>query len=106
MKSPSQIRLMTGIRSHRPNPIVINRKDPANIKATQPDVMTDVFEAVEFDKDHSFHNVQARWFHKKLTLGEQLSLTAEQLKMICDESHEMGRMRERKLKVCNCPVEY
>lgn len=67
------------------------------IEATQPEAANDVFEAVEYDKDYAFNFTQYRWFRKQLYLGEEVIMTADQLKMICDEVHEMGRLRERKL---------
>ena len=85
--------------------MVINKSDPHQVEAVKPETIDHAFKAVEFDKDHSFHTLQERWFQKKLTLGEQINMSAEQLKMICDESHEMGRLRERMLKVCDCPIE-
>jgi hypothetical protein len=105
MQFSGQKTILTGIRSYRPNPIVINKQDPYVVEASKPVSSNDAFEAIEFDKDHSFNLIQDRWFHKKLALGETINLTSEQLKMICDESHEMGRFRERKLKICNCPIQ-
>lgn len=67
------------------------------IEAAQPETVKDTFEAVEYDKDYAFNCTQHRWFRRQLYLGEELIMTAEQLKMICDEVHEMGRLRERKL---------
>jgi len=49
--------------------------------------------------------VNSRWFQRRLYLGEQLSLTADHFKMICDEVHEMGRIREKQVSGCNCPIE-
>lgn len=96
-RSLSQYRLITGIKSHRPNPIVINRNSPSMIEAAPPVAAQHAFEAVDYDKDYAFNCTQHRWFKRQLYLGEELMMTAEQLKMICDEVHEMGRLRERKL---------
>ena len=96
-RSPSQYRLITGIKSHRPNPIVINQKNPAMIQAAQPEVVHTSFQAQEYDKDYAFNHTHHRWFQRQLTLGEEVIMTADQLKMICDEVHEMGRLRERNL---------
>lgn len=104
-KSLSHYRLITGIKSIRPNPIVINRNDPEMVEAVQPEVAEQAFEAEVFDKDYAFDYIQSRWFQRRLYLGEQLSLTADHFKMICDEVHEMGRIREKQVSGCNCPIE-
>ena len=96
-KSLSQYRLLTGIRSHRPNPIIINRQKPEEIEAAAPESSPEAFQAVLFDKDYAFHYVESRWFRRELQLGEPITITVAQLKMICDECHEMGRLRERNL---------
>lgn len=93
----TQYRLITGIKSHRPNPIVINQRNPAMIQAAQPEVVESSFQAQDYDKDYAFNHTQHRWFKRQLTLGEEVIMTADQLKMICDEVHEMGRLRERNL---------
>ena len=103
MKSPSEIRLIMGIKSHRPNPIVIRRgntdaAEAALPEAALPEVADEEFEVTQYDKDYSFNYIQSRWFRRALYLGEELTITADQLKMICDESHEMGRLRERVLQ--------
>lgn len=103
-RSLSQYRLITGIKSHRPNPIVINQKNPAMIQAAQPEAAEASFKAQNFDKDYAFNYTQHRWFQRQLYLGEEIIMTADQLKMICDEVHEMGRLRERKLStIANAP---
>lgn len=103
-RSPSQYRLITGIKSHRPNPILINQKNPAMIQAAQPEASETTFRAENFDKDYAFNYTQHRWFQRQLYLGEEIIMTADQLKMICDEVHEMGRLRERNLSVvANAP---
>jgi hypothetical protein len=101
-RSLSQYRLITGIRSHRPNPIMINQGSEM-IQATQPVTSESTFRAEDFDKDYAFNYTQHRWFHRQLYLGEEIILTADQLKMICDEVHEMGRLRERNLPVIANP---
>ncbi len=93
----NQYRLMTGIRSHRPNPIVINKNSPALLETAQHETVQDAFEAVEYDRDHAYNCTLHRWFRRQLYLGEEILMTADQLKMICAEVHEMGRLRERKL---------
>ena len=98
-RSPSQYRLITGIKSHRPNPIVMNMKSPSMIQASKPEVVETSFKAQDYDKDYAFNYTQHRWFQKQLCLGEEVMMTADQLKMICDEVHEMGRMRERKVSI-------
>lgn len=103
-RSPSHYRLITGIKSHRPNPIVINRSRPDEVEATQPEEDGKAFMAEQFDKDYAFNYTQLRWFRRTLHLGEEITLTADRLKMICDEVHEMGRLRERKSQGCDCPI--
>jgi len=107
--SPSQYRLITGIRSARANPIVIKRstdeQEDEVIEAARPETSAVRFKAYKFDKDYAFHYIQQRWFQRKLELGEELILTADHLKMICDEVHEMGRLRERARKGCKCELE-
>jgi len=101
--SLSQYRLITGIRSYRPNPIIIN-KGPEMIQAAPPVTDDKTFHAEDFDKDYAFNYTQQRWFQRQLYLGEEILLTADQLKMICDEVHEMGRLRERGLAmIANAP---
>lgn len=65
------------------------------IEASKPETVEDSFTATDYDKDYAFNYTQHRWFHRRLYLGEEIILTADQLKMICDEVHEMGRLRER-----------
>jgi len=84
---------------------VINKNSPAIIQAAQPESVEHAFKAKDFDKDYAFNCTQHRWFNRQLYLGEEIIMTADQLKMICDEVHEMGRLRERKLsKVTNAPA--
>lgn len=125
---PSTYRLITGIRTARPNPIVLNRAgagvpepepealeeeqqedtmetlEPV-VEAARPETTRVKFKAYQFDKDYAFHYIQKRWFQRQLELGEELLLTADHLKMICDEVHEMGRLRERNRKGCSCALE-
>lgn len=96
-RSLSQYRLITGIKSHRSNPIMIQRDGQTFIEASQPEAVNHAFEATDYDKDYAFNCTQYRWFRKQLELGEEVIMTADQLKMICDEVHEMGRLRERVL---------
>lgn len=104
-RSPSHYRLITGIKSHRPNPIVINRSGPNFVEATQPEEDEQSFTAEQFDKDYAFNYTQLRWFRRRLHLGEEITLSADHLKMICDEVHEMGRLRERNNNGCDCPID-
>jgi hypothetical protein len=76
---------------------MINKNSPEMIKAAQPEIVEHAFRAQEFDKDYAFNYTQHRWFQRQLYLGEEIIMTADQLKMICDEVHEMGRLRERNL---------
>jgi septation ring formation regulator EzrA len=102
-RSLSQYRLITGLKSHRPNPILINKQSPAMIQAALPEVVETTFNAEDFDKDYAFNCTQHRWFHKQLHHGEEVIMTADQLKMICDEVHEMGRLRETSLSKIGKP---
>ena len=90
-------RMVQGICSQRPYPILRKQKNPESFKAAEPRVTQSLFEAQKYDKDYAFAYIQSQWFEKQLSIGEELNITAEQLKMICDEVHEMGRLRERKL---------
>ena len=107
--SHSTYRLISGIRTARPNPIVIKKQEGAKgdeiVEAARPETSRVRFKAYQYDKDYAFHYIQQRWFQRKLELGEQLTLTADHLKMICDEVHEMGRLRERNRKGCTCQLE-
>jgi hypothetical protein len=94
--SLSQYRLITGIRSYRPNPIIISQCHET-IQAAPPVTDKNSFQAEDFDKDYAFNYTQQRLFQRHLYLGEQILLTADQLKMISDEVHGMGRLRERGL---------
>lgn len=97
-RSLSQYRLMTGMKPHTANPIIIQRDGHTMIEASQPEQMANhVFGAADYDKDYTFNCMQYRWFRKQLESGEEVIMTADQLKMICDEVHEMGRLRERML---------
>lgn len=69
------------------------------IQAAQPEASDTSFKAQDYDKDYAFNYIQHRWFQRQLYLGEEVMMTADQLKMICDEVHEMGRLRERKLSL-------
>lgn len=124
-KSVSHYRMLSGIRSARPNPIALNRQPAENqveeveeveeagdqfmpeqiVEAARPETTRVKFKAYQFDKDYAFHYIQKRWFQRNLELGEELLLTADHLKMICDEVHEMGRLRERNRKGCTCQLE-
>ncbi len=131
IKSPSQLRLISGIRTQRSTPILLHRQrsipDPqvpqSQVAVAQqaqapaeeaygtddeeemvdlpaslrPETSAVTFKAIKYDKDYSFSYIQARWFRRNLYLGEQITITADELKMMCDESHEMGRLRERDL---------
>ncbi|MDX1681133.1 MAG: hypothetical protein R3242_10425 [Akkermansiaceae bacterium] len=99
MNNISKYRLISGIRSQRPNPIVIKSKGPEKLQANEPRMTENLFKANKYDKDYAFNYIQSRWFQRRLELGETLKMTADQLKMICDEVHEMGRLRERKLNI-------
>lgn len=123
----STYRLITGIRTARPNPMVLKRggtesEEPEEepvveqesvergplepvLEAARPETTRVRFKAYQFDKDYAFHYIQRRWFQRQLELGEELIVTADHLKMICDEVHEMGRLRERNRKGCTCALE-
>lgn len=95
--------MISGIRSARPNPIMLKRQVvdnqvQENVEAARPETSPVRFKTEQFDKDYAFHYIQSRWFQRRLELGETLKMTADQLKMICDEVHEMGRLRERRYK--------
>ena len=102
----SKYRMISGIRSQRPNPMVIHRKGQPKpqaqpqqtpeqqVKAAEPRVTQNLFEAKKYDKDHTFNFLQHRWFKKKLDIEEEITMTARQLKKFCDEAHEMGKMRQ------------
>ncbi|MDX1681132.1 MAG: hypothetical protein R3242_10420 [Akkermansiaceae bacterium] len=95
--------MISGIRSARPNPIirkreVVNDVVQESVEAARPETSPVKFKTIEFDKDYAFHYIQSRWFQRRLELGEILKMSADQLKMICDEVHEMGRLRERRYK--------
>jgi len=116
-KSPSQYRLLTGIKSDRSNqnPISIKKKNPAvteaahhqvvehPLKAEHPEVVEHALKAEQYDKDYAFNYIQSRWFSRSLRFGEQLTMTADHLKMICDEVHEIGRLLERKKNASDRP---
>lgn len=100
-RSLHQYRVLSGIRAQRANPILVNRRSRQAHVATHstiPISTKSLAEVEQFDRDYAFHYVQSRWFRKKLMQGEQIKLTADLLKMICDEVHEMGMRRYRKLK--------
>lgn len=128
LKSPSQLRLISGIRTPRAEAPMVQRQraiaqpetpqsEIANIPpppapepihpayeeevelpvAPRPETTAVSFKAIPYDKDYSFNYIQARWFRRKLYLGEKITITADELKMMCDETHEMGRLRERNL---------
>ena len=102
----SKYRLMSGIRSHQPNPMVIHRNHQAQVqeqvqqpveervKAAEPRATQNLFTAQKYDKNHTFNFLQHRWFKKKLELDEEITMSARQLKKFCDEAHEMGKMRQ------------
>ena len=103
----SKYRMMSGIRSSRPHPMVIHRHAPEShaepqaqeppeerVKAAEPRATQNLFTAQKYDKDHTFNFLQHRWFKKKLDLDEEISMSARQLKKFCDEAHEMGKMRQ------------
>lgn len=135
-RSITHYRMLSGIRSARPNPIAINRaameegwedgQDATEVEeveeveeeiidedllaaeiveAVRPETSRVKFKAYQFDRDYAFHYIQKRWFQRSLELGEELVLTADHLKMICDEVHEMGRLRERNRRGCSCSLE-
>ncbi len=105
MQNPStEYCVITGIKSHRPNPTVVHHDSATVVEAAQPEEDGRTFMAEQFDKDYAFNYTQLRWFRRTLHLGEEITLTADRLKMICDEVHEMGRLRERKSRGCDCPI--
>jgi len=99
----SKYRMISGIRSQR-NPMVIHRQhhpEPQpqvtpeqRIHSAEPRATQSLFEAKKYDKDHTFNYLQFRWFKKRLDLNEEITMTATQLKRMCDEAHEMGKMRQ------------
>ena len=104
----SKYRMMSGIRSSRPHPMVIHRQahqEPQEqvqahqvpeerVKAAEPRATQNLFTAQKYDKDHTFNFLQHRWFKKKLEIDEEITMSARQLKKFCDEAHEMGKMRQ------------
>lgn len=105
----SKYRMLSGMRSQRPNPMVIQRntvqlaqaqtqeqpdQDQPELQAADPRVTQSLFKAKKYDKDHTFNYLQHRWFKKQLDPNEEISMTAMQLKKFCDEAHEMGKMRQ------------
>lgn len=103
-RSPSQYRLITGIKSQNANPIMLNRSHPEMIQSAHPTSVEVAFRAEDFDKEYAINYTQHRWFQKQLSNGEQVLMTADQFKMICAEVHEMGMLREKNLsKIASDP---
>ena len=113
----SKYRMMSGIRSSRPNPMVIHRQaqqpqeqaqpqevPEERVKAAEPRATQNLFTAQKYDKDHTFNFLQHRWFKKKLELDEEITMSARQLKKFCDEAHEMGKMRQALLSEGEQPL--